>query len=639
MAKVHRISGKQLLSYFSFTLGNLGHSAFYGVMSTYFIIFITSEMFAGLEKSVADKLIALITGLMVAIRIVELIIDPIIGNVVDNTHTKWGKFKPWILMGTIGSVVLLLILFTGIFGLAKINWILFAILFVVLYISFDIFYSLSDISYWGMVPALSEDSKARGIYTAFGGFAGTIGWNGLSIIVFPVVTGVTYMVTGKHNEGPIGWLAFATLVSVVAILSALIVCAGTHEKENAIRTSAKKKTSLKEVFGAIFHNDQILWPGLAYLMYSLAYVITNGVLFYMYKFVIGKPGDFWIVGVIPMIMGFIPFFPILNQFIPRKWLLTIGQICMTLAYVIFLFGRNNVILMDIGLFLFNFNFFQITTVLTFTDAIEYGQLRTGQRNEAVILAVRPMIDKFTGAISNALIGYVAIAAGMTGSATAADMTNHDIHAFDTLALYIPLALAIIAMIIFLSKVTLTEKKHAAIVEELKNKLAEGKIEKRTNSFSSTQTKQENIYAPVDGTLLNMKDVIDENNKQFPGKGFGIIPTSNHVYAPFDGKIKYTFVTKHAFEIASENGLKLIIHVGLGTVNLRGKGFETYYNDGQKVKKGNLLLDFDPELIKRSGYKDTIVTFFTEPKNIVTASEIKTNAKIKHGALIMGVNFK
>ncbi|GAA0039338.1 hypothetical protein LANSK_18190 [Lactobacillus amylovorus subsp. amylovorus] len=145
MTNGHKNSGKQIISYASFCLGNLGHAAFYGVMSTYFIIFITSGMFSGLEQSVADKLIGLITGLMVVIRIVELVIDPILGNIVDNTKTRWGKFKPWIFLGTVVSAVLLLILFTGIFGLAQSNWILFAILFVIIYIGFDIFYSFSAV--------------------------------------------------------------------------------------------------------------------------------------------------------------------------------------------------------------------------------------------------------------------------------------------------------------------------------------------------------------------------------------------------------------------------------------------------------------------------------------------------------------
>ncbi|NRO09177.1 Lactose permease [Lactobacillus helveticus] len=171
-------------------------------------------------------------------------------------------------------------------------------------------------------------------------------------------------------------------------------------------------------------------------MFSLANVITNGVMFYLYKFVINKPNDFWVFGVIATLIVFCisPLFPILNKYIPRKWLFIGGQICMILAYGLFIFGRNNVILMDLGLALFNINFAQLVTVLTLTDAIEYGQLKSGQRNEAVVLVVRPMVDKFTGAISNALVGYVAIAAGMTGSATAADR-QVTILAFSILWLY------------------------------------------------------------------------------------------------------------------------------------------------------------------------------------------------------------
>lgn len=638
--KSHGKSGKQILSYASFCLGNLGHSAFYGVMSTYFVIFITSSMFSGMQASIADKLIGLITGLMVVIRIAELVIDPILGNIVDNTKTKWGKFKPWILVGTLVSALLLLVLFTGIFGLAQKSWLLFAVLFILIYIGFDIFYSLSDVSYWGMVPALSEDSHARGIYTSLGAFSGTIGWNGLTIIVVPIVTSVTYMVTGKHEEGAAGWLAFAAVISALAIVCALIVCFGTKEKHNIIRNSAKQKTSLKQVFGAIFHNDQILWPSLAYLLYSLAYIITNGVLFYMYKFVIGKPNEFWVVGVIATIIGFCisPSFPILNKYIPRKWLFVAGQTCMVLAYVLFIFGRNNIILMDLGLVLLNINFAQLVTVLTLTDAIEYGQLKNGQRNEAVVLAVRPMIDKFTGAVSNALVSYVAIAAGMTGTATAADMTAHDINTFNIIALYIPLILAVLSIIVFLTKVTLSEKKHAAVVEELKDKLAEGKIENDKEEPDASVT-NEIVYAPADGKLMNLSEVIDENNKPFPGKGFAIKPSRGRIYAPFNGKIKFTFVTKHAFEIVSDEGLQVVVHVGLGTVNLRGKGFKTYYDDGQNVRKGDLLLEFDRDLALENGYQDTVIVFYTQPRKIVKISEVETGKTVKHGEEVVSVEFR
>ncbi|MCH7260711.1 MFS transporter, partial [Lactiplantibacillus sp. ME-2] len=84
------------------------------------------------------------------------------------------------------------VIFSGIFGLAKVNWILFAIVFVILFIILDVFYSLTDVLYWGMVPAISEDSHARGIFTALGSFTGTIGWNGLTMVVVPITTYFTF---------------------------------------------------------------------------------------------------------------------------------------------------------------------------------------------------------------------------------------------------------------------------------------------------------------------------------------------------------------------------------------------------------------------------------------------------------------
>lgn len=608
-------------------------------MSNYFIIFVTSGMFAGLSKSVADRLIGLITGLIVGVRIIELVIDPLLGNIVDNTHTRWGKFKPWILWGNIVSGALLLVLFTGIFGLAKVNWVLFAVLFVVIFITFDIFYSFSDVSYWGMIPALSEDSHERSIYTSLGAFAGAIGWNGLTIIVVPIVTTFTYLATGHRNEGPAGWFAFAAIVTVLALLSALAVCLGTKENDNIIRQSAKQKTSIKDVFSAIFHNDQIMWPALAYLMYSCAYVITNGVLFYLYKFVIGQPDHFWVVGVIATIVGFFvsPLFPIFNKYVPRKWLFTIGQCCMVVAYLIFIFGRSNVYVMDLGLVLFNVNCAQLVTVLTLTDAIEYGQLKTGQRNEAVVLAVRPMIDKLTGAISNGLVGWIALACGMTGRATAADMTAKSIRTFDSMAFYIPMVLALLSIVIFLSKVTLSEKKHAQVVEELKTELAAGNDAEET-VFDENQAAV-TLLAPVDGEVVDLANVTNEDGtKGFPGSGFAIKSADGRIYAPFDGKIRFAFSTRHAFEIEAENGVGLVIHVGIGTVNMRGEGFNTHFQEGQTVHADELLLEFNRDLILQSGYDDIVVTFLTQPQK-VQLQELETGVKVVHGQPIAKAEIK
>lgn len=591
----------------AFALGNLGHSAFYGVLSTYFIIFVTSGMFDGVPTKVANKLIALITFLTVAIRLIEVVIDPVLGNIVDNTQTKWGKFKPWQVIGSTISSILMVVLFTGIFGLAKVNSLLFAILFVVIFITLDVFYSFTDISYWGMVPAISGDSKERGVFSSVASFTGSIGWNGLTMIVVPVVTFFTFLATGKHNEGPQGWLALAVIGSIVAILSALIVVWGTKEKNDSIReAAANKKTSIKDVFLNIFHNDQILWISFAYLLYSVAYVATNGELFYYFKFVLGKPSEFWIAGAVATIVGFCtsPLFPILNKFIPRKVLFIIGQCSMVLSYLIFVFARSNIVMVTLGLILFNFNFAQLVSVLSLTDSIEYGQLKTGTRNEAVTLAIRPMLDKISGAFSNGIVGTIAVLCGMTGTATAADMTSKNIHMFETCSFYIPMALAIISALIFLFKVKITEKKHAEIVEELEKKTAK-------ENESDIKVGNYDVVSPIQGEFIDLDKV---NDKAFAsgqlGKGYAVRPTDGAVCAPFDGKITQLFPTRHAVGIQSENGISILIHIGIGTVNMRGTGFVSYVEQGQKVKKGQEVLEFWDPAIKKAGYDDTVIITIT-----------------------------
>ena len=313
---------------------------------------------------------------------------------------------------------------------------------------------------------------------------------------------------------------------------------------------------------------------------------------------------------------------------------------MVLAYIIFIFCRSNIFMMDLGLVLFNINYAQLVTVLTFTDAIEYGQLKNGQRNEAVVLAVRPMIDKLTGAISNGLVGYIAVAAGMTGAATAADMTAKDIRTFDSMAFYIPMVLAILSIIVFLLKVHLSEEKHAEIVEELKDKLAKGEIKDSDDDQSLVPSQGTELLAPADGELINLQKVVNEDNTVgFPGKGFAIAPSDGRIYAPFDGVIKFTFSTKHAFEIVSDNGLEVIVHVGLGTVNMRGAGFNVHYTDGQKVHAGELLTEFDRDLIRQNGYKDTVVTFMVRPNHVNIDQQITDGSKVHHGDKVMTVNLK
>ena len=463
----------------AYACGNLGQSAFYNAMSTYFIVYVTGCLFSGVDKALAAKLIGVITSLVVIIRIAEIFIDPLLGNLIDNTNTKWGRFRPWQFFGGLISAVLLAVIFSGMFGLVNVNTTLFIVLFVITFVVLDVFYSLRDISYWGMIPALSSDSHERSTYTALGSFGGSIGYNGLTIVVIPIVTYFSYVFTGKHQESQSGWTCFAIIVAILGVLTVCSVAFGTKESTNALRAKAQKNGNPLEAFKALFQNDQLLWVALSYLLYAIANVATTGVLLFLFKFVLDNQAAYSMTGVIALVAGLImaPLYPILNKRIPRRVLYIVGMTSMIVAYILLgLFSTNmTVVFIALVLFYIPGTLIQMTAILSLTDSIEYGQLKNGKRNEAVTLSVRPMLDKIGGALSNGITGFIAVAAGMTGNATAADMTPSNIHTFEICAFYVPLILIVLSLLVFMFKVKIDEKMHAKIVKELEAKLASGEI--------------------------------------------------------------------------------------------------------------------------------------------------------------------
>ena len=136
---------------------------------------------------------------------------------------------------------------------------------------------------------------------------------------------------------------------------------------------------------------------------------------------------------------------------------------MIAAYILFILFPQNLALVYVALVLFYTpnTFIQMTAILALTDSIEYGQLKT----------VRPMLDKIAGALSNSIVGVVAVAAAMTNGADPNSLTAQNIQTFNTAAFYVPLAIIVCSFLAFFFKVSISEKEHAKIVKELEEKLA------------------------------------------------------------------------------------------------------------------------------------------------------------------------
>ena len=114
-----------------------------------------------------------------------------------------------------------------------------------------------------------------------------------------------------------------------------------------------------------------------------------------------------------------------------------------------------------------------------------------------------------------------------------------------------------------------------------------------------------ISNPVEGEVVNLDQVPDEVFAQkMLGDGFAVKPSGEKVYAPVAGEIKVLFPTLHAIAIETKEGLELLIHIGIDTVELKGEGFEAHVKLGDKVNAGDLLVSFNKQIIEESG-KDTI----------------------------------
>ena len=455
----------------AYACGTFGHDVFYAMIGTYFMIFVTSNLFNSDNPTNDAYMIGIVTTIILVLRIAELFVDPFIGNIIDKTKTRWGRFKPWVLGGAVVAAVTLAMLFTDFGGLTVSNPTLYLVIFAVVYFIMDIFYSAKDVAIWSMIPALSFDSHEREVTATIARIGSVFGAQMVTVIVMPVVLYFSVNQNGGAGD-PTGWFAFACIGGGIATLGAIILGLGTHEQENALREN-KEETSAKDVMKVLTRNDQLLWMAIAYLVYGIGINIVNNFNLYYFIYVIGDATKFSILGVINTVIGLLAVaaFPILTTKFSRRKLFFSSIAVMTAALVLYAMSGTNVTLALVaaGLFTLPQALIFLVVLMTITDSVEYGQLKLGHRDEAVCLCVRPLVDKFAGAVSSGIIGLAAIWVGMTGGASASGLTADNMMRLQIVMFAAPIVLMVVGALIYRAKVTLTEQEHARIVEELEEK--------------------------------------------------------------------------------------------------------------------------------------------------------------------------
>ncbi|MDD3338382.1 MAG: beta-glucoside-specific PTS transporter subunit IIABC [Lachnospiraceae bacterium] len=241
---------------------------------------------------------------------------------------------------------------------------------------------------------------------------------------------------------------------------------------------------------------------------------------------------------------------------------------------------------------------------------------------------KPMIcGCIAGAVGGAIAGaFNAVSWGynMPGIATLPAYFKSG-HMSQFIGLLISIAVAFVLGVVLTMIVGFDENKTEEPEEKEDNT---EKADKTTATEAITAKQETELASPVKGIVIPVEQVKDEVfASKAMGDGVGIIPAEGKVYAPFDGTAAVVFPTGHAIGLTGDNGMETLIHIGIDTVQLEGKGFTSHIKEGDTVKKGDLLVEFDMDVIAKAGYDNTVIYIITDMDEVsdLTIEEGATEA--------------
>ncbi len=440
---------------YTYGLGTVGRDMVYTMVSMYLMFYLTDVL------SLETNVLWWVTAIIMGARVFDAFNDPVMGVIVDNTWTKWGKFKPWILTGVLLVSVITVLLFVD-FGLTGTS---FVVLFGVLYVSWGICYTMNDISYWSMLPTLSQDQREREQIGSVARICASVGLFAVVSLVVPI----TEMLGKQFGSLQKGYLVFVMILVAIMLTFQSITLIGVKEPKR--ERTVKEHTSLKELVRIIFQNDQLLVTAVAMALFQIGYCTTTSFGLYYFKYVYGDEGMYSIFAVILGVSQIIAMsvFPAFAKRFKRKTLYAAATVLVVAGYVIFFFAPTNTMLFIgiAGLLLFAGQaFIQIMVLMFLTDSVEYGEWKLGKRNDSVTFSLQPFINKMGGAVASGVTGMVVIISGMQAAQTAADMTTEGLLILKAAMMIFPLICIVLGFIIYRKKYVLDEELYKKIVEEL-----------------------------------------------------------------------------------------------------------------------------------------------------------------------------
>ena len=452
----------------AFGIGAVGKDMVYALSASYVMYYYQDVL--GLSATFVGLI------LMIA-RIFDAVNDPFMGVLVAKTRTRWGRFRPWLFSGTVLNAVVLYALFAA----PAMEGTALMVYFTVAYILWGVTYTMMDIPYWSMIPAVTRTPAERESLSVVGRTCAGVG--------SAIVTMFTMLLVGMFGGSSErqGFKTVALLVSVCFVAAEVLCCLLFKEKSK----SETRVASIKEMFTALFRNDQAMVVVASIVLINCALYLTANFIIYFFKYDFGGEGWktsytlFSTVGGAMQILGMMVLYPLLRKKLSNTQVFAVSLAAALAGYGLLLalcllgLGGSLAVLCIPGGLVFACNgMLTVLTTLFLSGTVDYGELKTGRREESVIFSMQTFVVKAASGVSVFLTGIGLDLIGLTGNAEEtgpiAAQSSGTLLGLRLMMTVLPIALLAGAMLLFHRKFKLTDTKMAEIAEELHHEAAMGR---------------------------------------------------------------------------------------------------------------------------------------------------------------------
>lgn len=448
------------------------------LMGGNFVYMLTSSFTVMYYQTYLGLNAAFVGAVLMAARIFDAVNDPLTGIIVAKVNTRWGKFRPWILSGSIINALILFGLFAVPEGIRS-NTGMLMIWCAASYILWSTTYDAYDIPIWSIVPAVTDQGKERESMATIGRTFASVGCGIISVaapIIIPMLGGGD---ANNYGHWITGFKWFTLIICIYYIASTIVFFLNVHEKHEV---KDEKSPTIKEMFKALFANSQAIVIVIAITAVNIGTGITGNLMPYYFHFDLGGAdwnANFSLITMVifaAQVLGMMVVYPLIRRFFNRKGIFSFALILAIVGYgllfVLSTFKSIPVIVLALPSLCMGVatGILNILTTVYLADAVDYGEYTNGRRDESVVFSMQTFVVKLASGIAAGLTGVVVSLIGLNTSENAwVDGLNSSSTLFilRLIMALIPVLALGFALSYYSKNFTLDEKKMEEIGEALK----------------------------------------------------------------------------------------------------------------------------------------------------------------------------